>query len=508
MNSERSKELVCIRKIEFDQYPTLPPFDPENRYAEYDFEFYAESNRVYDAVRNVLSDLQLDKGKNATKDWNPFKEFIKPGDNVVIKPNLVLDADNQDAVTTHASVIRPIVDYAWKALQGAGVIVICDAPMVEASFEKIVLRNGLAEMVRILNERGYKIILEDIRSRKTRKVNDVVIDEFIDGQKEESAVIVDLQKMSFLDDARVKQRKLSYGSYRKNHIRSSHQKGKHLYKISRLILDADVVISVPKLKTHKKSGITCCLKNWVGINVDKNYLPHFTSGPANLGGDEFPAIAVWRIPILYVYKAVRFLLLGHLRKYSANIVSACAGMLNTFKFKVDGGSPTGKVDTAQRVYQLVTGTDYAGSWSGNETIWRMILDLNRIFLYADAKGNLAPQRQRKAFYIVDSFISGIKNGPLTPHASTPGIVAAGFNAAIVDQAIMELAGIEAAKIPLYREALSPKNSWLHDHAILQLKLNGNLIEQKDIKPIIRLQEPTYWDYTRNDIGSRGEREND
>jgi hypothetical protein len=231
-------------------------------------------------------------------------------------------------------------------------------------------------------------------------------------------------------------------------------------------------------------------------------LPHYTSGPANWGGDEFPRLPIWRIPILQAYKLARLILFGSLRKYTARIISSWAGILNKFKFKIDEENPTGKADTAQRVYQLVTGTDYGGSWIGNETIWRMILDLNRIFLFADADGNISTEKKRNAFYLVDGFISGVKNGPLTPHVIKPGIVAAGFYAAMVDKAILELAGIEPAKIPLYREALSKKNAWLHDNAILQIKLNGKLIEQKDIKPITALHEPKYWDYAKNHIGSR------
>jgi uncharacterized protein (DUF362 family) len=126
----------------------------------------------------------------------------------------------------------------------------------------------------------------------------------------------------------------------------------------------------------------------------------------------------------------------------------------------------------------------------------MILDLNRIFLFADAKGSMLPEKQRKVFYVVDGFISGVKNGPLTPHVIKPGIVAAGFNAAMVDQAIIELAGIDADKIPLYREAFSKKNEWLHEKLNLEIKLNGKYIDLKNIIPITMLHEPKYWNYTK------------
>ena len=54
-------------------------------------------------------------------------------------------------------------------------------------------------------------------------------------------------------------------------------------------MEADVFINIPKLKTHKKVGLTCALKNLVGINANKNWLPHHTEGTTDRGGDQFPA---------------------------------------------------------------------------------------------------------------------------------------------------------------------------------------------------------------------------
>lgn len=36
-------------------------------------------------------------------------------------------------------------------------------------------------------------------------------------------------------------------------------------KIARAIMDAEFLISVPKIKTHAEAGLSCALKNWVGI---------------------------------------------------------------------------------------------------------------------------------------------------------------------------------------------------------------------------------------------------
>ena len=57
--------------------------------------------------------------------------------------------------------------------------------------------------------------------------------------------------------------------------------------IAPAVLSSDVVISVPKLKVHRKVGTTLNLKNMVGINSDKNHLAHYRVGPPSKGGDEF-----------------------------------------------------------------------------------------------------------------------------------------------------------------------------------------------------------------------------
>jgi hypothetical protein len=50
---------------------------------------------------------------------------------------------------------------------------------------------------------------------------------------------------------------------------------------------ADVFINLHKMNVHKKTGVTLNLKNLVGINVDKNWLPHHSEGYPRNGGDQF-----------------------------------------------------------------------------------------------------------------------------------------------------------------------------------------------------------------------------
>jgi hypothetical protein len=56
-----------------------------------------------------------------------------------------------------------------------------------------------------------------------------------------------------------------------------------------------------------------------------------------------------------------------------------------------------------------------GSWYGNDTLWRSILDLNRIVLYVDIYSKIADKPQRKIFTVVDGIISAEGESSLAPN---------------------------------------------------------------------------------------------
>ena len=66
-----------------------------------------------------------------------------------------------------------------------------------------------------------------------------------------------------------------------------HGKGNHIYVLCRSVMDADVLIILPKMKTHKRTGVTLSIKNMVGANGYRNCLPHYTIGTPAESGDEF-----------------------------------------------------------------------------------------------------------------------------------------------------------------------------------------------------------------------------
>ena len=79
-----------------------------------------------------------------------------------------------------------------------------------------------------------------------------------------------------------------YGADYDTSIVNSHHHGEtQEYMLVGTPMACDLFVNLPKMKTHKKTGIMCCLKNLVGVNGDKNWLLHHTEGARIGAGTSF-----------------------------------------------------------------------------------------------------------------------------------------------------------------------------------------------------------------------------
>src|SRR5262249_52952302 len=125
-----------------------------------------------------------------------------------------------------------------------------------------------------------------------------------------------------------------YGAfYDVSETNEHHSNGVHEYMISRTALESDVFINLPKLKTHKKVGVTLNLKNLVGINGNKNWLPHYALGSPAENGDQFPSATTrGKLENSVVLSAKRLLLT------KTPLVSLVARKLKGLGYAVFGGT--------------------------------------------------------------------------------------------------------------------------------------------------------------------------
>ncbi len=451
-----------------NSYVASVPFSPAQAFPEYAAiagDAGASPNEVYACVREAFRLLGLDKERFGTPLWNPLGEVIKPGDTVVLKPNFVRDfressPDDADCLITHGSVIRAVLDYALIALGRKGRLVVCDAPQNDADFEgvrRIVHLDAIKDFYhRVV---GFPLETYDLRPECARKIDGVIVDHVALPGDPAGYTKVNLASHSSFDEIGEKCRQLYGAEYDRDELVRHHSGGLHEYLISSTLLQADCVISVPKLKTHKKTGLTANLKNLVGINGNKNWLPHHREGTPSQGGDQFADDRLLHRAersLVAVFKRV-FPLLGPLR-------SSVAGPIKGLGKGVFG-------DTNQ-------GTVRSGNWYGNDTTWRMVIDLNRILLYADAEGRLHDAPVRRFLSVVDSIIGGEGNGPLDPKPHPAGVIFAGFNPLAVDLACARLMGFDHRRIPALFRSLRPHplplSSFAHEG--VQVQSNDPLFE--------------------------------
>ena len=133
---------ITIRRVGVPRYPQFP-YHPPRHYPEFSaFDVQIDrTNQVYEAVRNILVDLQLDRHNFGKPTWNPLRSFIASGQRALIKPNWVLHENQLDgsieSLITHTSLIRVVIDYLILALDQEGIIEIADAPLQGCDFVNI-----------------------------------------------------------------------------------------------------------------------------------------------------------------------------------------------------------------------------------------------------------------------------------------------------------------------------------------------------------------------------------
>jgi len=443
------------------EYPARAPFSPPRLYPECDFaDGGSDPNPAYEAVRSCFQIAGLDAARFGTSAWNPLEELIYPGETVLLKPNLVHQRHPRDPqgwryVITHGSVVRAVADYVWKALGPKGKIILADAPQTDASFSEMVRILGLDVIREFYASHGLNFEIIDLRQEEWTTRGDVVVKRTRLAPNPYGAVAFDLgQASEFTGHPGAGH---YYGAdYDAGVVNRHHGEGRHEYLIAGCAVKCDVVFSLPKWKTHKKAGITASLKNLVGVNADKNWLPHHTEGARAHGGDEHPKPGLKHRTEREMAAMVRGL----------SLRLPIVGPLVHRVTRALGKPVFGDTETTVR----------SGNWYGNDTVWRMCLDLNKIISYGNPDGSLRgprPENRKRHYVLVDGILAGQGRGPLNPDPLPAGVVLFGIHAPSVDAACAYLMGFDPDKIPIVSRAFQCRDFPLSDHAWRDVVVRSN-----------------------------------
>lgn len=445
---------VYINKVTQVAYPSKP-FHPGEIYPElcnlpYEVE-QGETNEVYEGVRKILENLGFDKEHQGTSEWNPLKDYVKEGQNVLIKPNLVRGEhpygdDYMESMISNASVIRPLIDYVLLATGGNVKIKIGDVPLQDCKWEDAITKSGLKALAAFYKEKNIDIQLIDMRLEIAHVNQYDILDKRIKNptRNKEMYTAVNLGKNSELIDIIDHSSRFEITDYGRGTVQKHHNAERNEYFVPNEVLEADLFINVPKLKTHRKAGYTCAMKNLIGINGDKSWIAHHTRGMKGKNGDEFNKFSTKK------YAEVRLWNWLKLSKFGIRI----ANLLKKFFIRFVWKGKTYKQVSAEG---KKTECFFEGSWYGNDTLWRCIKDLNKIILFADKKGTLHEEQQRKYLCIVDAVWAGEKEGPMEQIPKPLGVVFGGTNPVYVDYAASKLMKYNYMELPTIRHGF--ENRW-------------------------------------------------
>ena len=434
---------VVVNFVNSKNYPSKVPFFPSENFPEYTGESVDPDNRVYGEVRETLYKLGLDKENFGTKNWNPFKGIIEPGMTVFVKPNTVRHRhlDNKDifSVITHASILRPILDYICIALENRGRIIIGDSQVIFGRFDKAMEISKIEALLQWYRHQTPVPIecfdLRIVRGSRTwlyGKWGRKRVEQDPRGYR-----VVDLGHRSCFEGIDPQRLRIAIANHK--NMDKFHSKGKHQYVFPKSFLESDVVISIAKLKTHRRTAVTLALKNFMGIPALKDCLPHFTTGSVKEGGDQYIHPSVRKRICLKLHDQIQ-------SNPFVPVKFACAVIKKII----------------WNTHLLVPFKDnvYEAMWFGNDTLWRTLLDINRIVIYADKEGNIQDVPQRGHFGVIDGIIAGDKDGPVSPNPVPAGVLIAGYNSVLLDVVGSTLIGFDFMKIPMIRKALENHNGGL------------------------------------------------
>jgi uncharacterized protein (DUF362 family)/Pyruvate/2-oxoacid:ferredoxin oxidoreductase delta subunit len=151
-----------------------------------------------DAVREGLISLLAPLGG--------MSAFVRPGERVLLKPNMLAGKPPEKAVTTHPEVLRGVIELVKDA---GGIPLVGDSPGV-GGFRRVLEKSG---MLRVVEETGAELA-------------------------------------EFVEPVEV----AGQGVFKR-------------FELARPYLEADRLINLPKLKTHEMMTMTCAVKNLFGAVV-------------------------------------------------------------------------------------------------------------------------------------------------------------------------------------------------------------------------------------------------
>lgn len=388
--------------------------------------FYSSpDDRTIDKLSQIYSDADTIEEKiKQLIERHLLAETFK-GKRILLKPNWVKHSSNEyDEICLRTNDQFLLAALKVILQKEPASVIIGDAPIQGCNWDKMIT-SELLNSINLLSEQ-FKIPVT-IKDFRRVTFNPKLNNPIKERNPLSNYIIFDIGKSSYLEPVTStdKRNRFRVTQYNPDRFNESHKSGMHKYCITKELFEADIVISLPKIKTHQKTGITGALKNLVGLNGDKDFLPHHRIGGTGIGGDCYPGRNIFRF----------------WSELSLDQANRNQGKI-TYKLWTKLSSALWLISFPKTVQNR------AAAWYGNDTTWRMVMDLNKVAIFGKTDGTLSEEPQRVLFSLCDGIIGGQGNGPLRPEPLPLGVISFSNNSGLTDICMATLMGFDVRKIPL------------------------------------------------------------
>lgn len=384
--------------------------------------FETENERTLEALEKVYDNRERLSSTIRKVVGNDFFTSVS-GKKILIKPNWVMEdtrKEHQFCLRTNDKLLLAFLEELLSRHPVS--VIIADAPVQGAVWDRVVTTNLKNEIESLSTQYDIPIEIKDLRRKIMMQRGTSVLNNL---HPLSEYIVIDVKDSSILEPISTAKKAFRVLGYDYRKTNSVQYRGVHKYCISKEMFDADIIISMPKVKTHQKTGITCALKNLVGLNGDKDYLPHHRLGGTGFGGDCYPGRNLLRFANERIIDLVN-------RKQDS-IIAIMLRLLARLCWEL---SIPGQLDNR------------GAAWYGNDTCWRMVMDLNLVAIYGKADGTISDIPQRQIYSLCDGIVGGQGNGPLNPEPLALGILSFTNSSALNDACMTQLMGFDMKKLPV------------------------------------------------------------
>lgn len=425
--------------------------------------FSDEKDRTIEKLGKLYEDKELLYNSVKGLFFAHLQQDFFLGKKVLLKPNLVRQNKaplDEICLFTHPNLILATLKVIIECKPLS--VIVGDAPVQDCHWEEMLHQDFYDEVNKLSEKYDVPITICDFR----KVIFDSNTNTFGKSKRTgDDYLVFDVADRSWLDPITEEDNKFRVTNYDPDRMKIFHKKGIHKYCVAKELFESDVVITMPKTKTHRMAGLTNSLKVIVGIIGDKDYLPHHRIGSKDEGGDCYKDHCV-------------------IRAWAESLVDFANRHRGAFYYL-----PLKYfIAVMWKISRPNQGESMAGTWYGNDTVWRMVMDLNIIAIYGKKDGTLANEPQRTIFTLCDAIVGGQKDGPLQPQPLASGVLFFSNDSFLSDEVAGHLYRLHLDKIPLLAQA-----SKMNEEKEYDIIANGNKIKMKDIcKFGISAEVPKGW----------------